>query len=416
MKLRSLLTVILMLAGLMHPAKAAMSDFAPAFQIDLETQQLPTLAELQKSFKFENTLYDTRYTSVFDLGNVFNRDFYAVIATYGTTEKRMKWQYEDLLLEMLEMMPKEMYQYVGPMLFRVPGISEKILNLPGIKETKNQFPSRVAPQLKHLDDLEFLSPELYFLLMPEIWPGNESATEFPVMRPGHPKVVYDDKFYQSLRRLVPPEQYMTRVPAAKDNVRSRLRTTAPDQNSLLTAADAQAVVRTLPAVEKWADRNHNRYKLSTLTTMWLNFEQQQDKTMPLPVLKDMVNPCQRLVQKATIMGEERELAEAAAEEGFTLNEWAYSCDKVMKAYRLSMISPTLIQAIKSYVNGTYDEEIKKMSPEGQAARYAAMQAIIEMYNAPLSDVMEVRKVRPQLHQQLLQSNFKIAGTPVTRLD
>ena len=53
-------------------------------------------------------------------------------------------------------MPPQMYEYIGPYLHTVPGIPEKVLNMPGIKETKNKFPSRIAPQLADIEDIEMI--------------------------------------------------------------------------------------------------------------------------------------------------------------------------------------------------------------------------------------------------------------------
>lgn len=92
-----------------------------------------------------------------------------------------------------------MYPYIGPMLFTIPNMSEKVLNLPGIRETKNKFPTRIALQLKGIDDLEFLSPFLYYLLMPEVWPENVTMPEMPRRVPAHPKVAYDKDFYQAIK-------------------------------------------------------------------------------------------------------------------------------------------------------------------------------------------------------------------------
>ena len=61
---------------------------------------------------------------------------------------------EKMLL--LENMHKEYYQYIGPYLHTVPTISEKVLNMPGIKETKNKFPTRIAPQVADIEDIEIV--------------------------------------------------------------------------------------------------------------------------------------------------------------------------------------------------------------------------------------------------------------------
>ena len=66
------------------------------------------------------------------------------------------------MLEQLKNTPKEYYPYIGPYLHTIPGISEKVLNLPGIKETKTGFRKRIAPQLADIENLEFMSPALYF--------------------------------------------------------------------------------------------------------------------------------------------------------------------------------------------------------------------------------------------------------------
>ena len=138
----------------MPPAAASMAEFQPLFDPEIEQKQgLPSQEDIEKLALEENTLYAPRYTSVFDLGDTFDRDFYQVIATRGKTEKRLKWEDEDAILEMLNSLPREMYPYIGPMLFEIPNMSDKILNLPGIKETKNQFPQRIAEQLKDIEDI-----------------------------------------------------------------------------------------------------------------------------------------------------------------------------------------------------------------------------------------------------------------------
>lgn len=410
----SLLFLILLLPFRTAGA-VGLADYADTYKINLEEQKLPLLSELEKSFNRENTLYDTHYTSVFDLGDEFDRGFYDVLAPYGISEKRLKWDNEDLLLAVIRSLPPETYPYIGPMLFTVPNMSEKILNLPGIKETKNQFPERIAPQLRDIEDLEFLSPGLYFLLMPEIWPKNAQKIEYPQSVRMHPKVVYDENFYAALKKLVRPEKFMADG-TYEEPLRSQMRTIFPDADTLLTLKDIEAFSRTLGPVQDWVLRRDNRYLFSRLLSLWETYDQQNpNNKVPVPGLKDMVNPCARLVQKATILGKELELAKLVSGEGFTLNEWAYTCDKTIKAYRLSVIPSYMVQAIKGYKRGTHDNLIQKLSPEMQKMRYATMQAIIEMYNAPLNDVAEVRKARKLLAPQWQKYDFKVFGTPLSLL-
>lgn len=399
-------------------AMASMADYAPAFQIDMDAP-MPSYDELYDRLMKQDSMYDTRYLSTFDfVDGLFDTQFYATIATYGISEKRVKWDNEDDVLDMLNSVPKEMYQYIGPMLHLLPNISDKVLNLPGIKETKNKFPTRIAPQLKDVEDLEFLSPFLYFVLMPEAWPSTTANLEVPQMLSGHPKVNYDAKFYAAIKKMVPPEQYMPNVEQKNLVSRSDLRTINITQDSLLTSADVQAFISTVDKVQNWANQRENRLKLVYVTTMLNDYEEKEDVPNKLPVngLRDIVNPCQRTVQKIRIMGKEYEFAKLVGDQGFTLNEWAYTCDKTLKAYRLSNISSTMVQAIRLYQTGADSAVVDKMSPRGQAIRYSTMQSILEMYKAPLSDLLEVRKNREQLHSKLRESDFSFLGVPVSALD
>ena len=130
------------------PLCAAERDYSDYFQIDLD-MKLPTLAELQKKYVI-NQNYDRKYEFYWNIGNVFDNVFRATISTYGMNEKRLKNENEEALIEMLKGIPPEYYQYIGPYLHTVPNISEKVLNMPGIKETKNQFPKIIAPQLQDI--------------------------------------------------------------------------------------------------------------------------------------------------------------------------------------------------------------------------------------------------------------------------
>ena len=131
-------------------------------------------------------------------------------------------------------------------------------------------------------------------------------------------------------------------------------------------------------------------------------------------LKDLVNPCARLVQKTRILGKERELAQLVAGEGFTLNEWAYTCDKTIKAYRLANIRSGVVKAIREYRRGIYDDEIAGMSAYTQNVRFATMQSIIQAHKAPLSDVLEFKKNRQDFGDKLRQKGFQLFGYPINR--
>lgn len=403
----------------LQTAAAAMPDYTPAFRIDWDNDKLPSLAELQNYFYKVNTVYDTHYESVFDLTGKFDREFYQTISTYGMSERRLKPDNEETMLEMLKNLPRSQYEYIGPMLFRVPGMSEKVLNLDGIRETKNRFPSRVAEELKNIKDLEFLSPELYFILNPEVWQQVKVVIDEPLLTPMPVKTRYNPRFYQMVKTLVPPENYQRGKTKPQKITRSDMRTVNAKPDDLLTAADAAAFTRTIDGVQNWLRQGDNLLQIYNVTTMWNAYEQAypNEKSLPLPHLKDLVNPCQRLVQKAMILGREMELAQVVVSEGFSLQEWGYTCDKALKAYRASYMSLDLIADLNSYRRGGNAKQMERLSPYTRDVRYATMQAISEMYRAPLSDVLEVRKKRRQMHDKLAEHGFEVfAVTGIGRMD
>lgn len=406
--------ILILLVGLFFAglAKAAVSDFAEFFDIDLEKDELPTKSDLDKALE-EKSDYDRKYGSFYDLLGEFDRDFYVKIAAYGIQEKRLKGVNEDFYMDFLNSLPKKYYQYVGPQLFEIPNMSEKVLNLPGIKETKNKFPTRIAEQVKDIENLEFMSPMYYYLLMPEAWPGFESDVEKPKMTPYFPRVRYDKNFYAVIKKLVKPEKYMPGYEEKAQKSKSDLRTVKIDKNSLLTAADIAAFVETIDRVDDWANKPENQYLLAAATILWANYQQNDELGKYVPGgLIDLVNPCSRFVQKTRIMGKEREVAMLVADKGFTLNEWAYTCDKTIKAYKVLNIRNATLTSLRQFQRGLHDDKIENISDYSQNMRHATMMGVIEAHKAPLSDVLEYKQNREVFENKLKNKRFRLFGVMV----
>ena len=396
--------------------EAATADFAKYFKVDM-SMPLPKYEDLQQKYIIERRRYNRRYEYYWGIGNLFDNVFRSTITDYGSSERRIRHEHEEDLLDMLSLIPKEYYQYIGPYLHTVPNMPEKVLNMPGIKETKNKFPTRIAPQLAGIEDLEFLSPYLYYLLMPEMWPENRIPQEMPVMKKSSPKVEYDEKLYQKIRTLVPEDEF---IPGAKPEVKvgnSDLRTIHPDVNSPLTSADIKAFARTLPKVYAIGENIYTMgriYGAGNLLDIW---EIENNIGLPMNSLKDIVNPCQRLVQKLRLAGLETNLRLAVGGEGFSPEEWAYTCDKTIKAYRMGMIRSGTLASIKAFQNGAYDEYLEETLGGRKAdLQFATMQAMVEMYKAPLNDILEVRKNRKLLKKEFEAGKYRILGQPVSVLN
>lgn len=400
-----------------NPAFAAVEavDYKPFFKVDLN-QQFPDYDTLVEKYK-QNDI-DRGYKYTWNIGNIFKAAFRQVIASYGNSDQRLKTPYEDGLLEAIQMMPKSTYPYIGPVLHTIPGMSEKITNLPGIKETKHQFPTRIAPQLQGIPDLEFLSPSLYFVLMPEAWPENARPLETPVKVKISPKAPYDKLLFEQVTKIVPPEDY---TPANREKAKSRfsrssLRTLHPTENSLITLKDAQAVSRTFSGVAELSKDFKLFLSLLEAGDLLDAWEQDNGKGLPVPVIKDMANPCKRLVLKFRIIGQESKLAAIAAKEGFNLNEWAYTCDKTVKAYRAATMSRSTMASLKLFKSPAFKQYINQLPPINSQAGKILMEGITEMYDAPLSDVVEILKSRKEFDKSFEQLNQMIIVNPIRGLD
>lgn len=151
------------------------ADYAERFVIDMNAE-IPPLDELAEKYTPPSN-FDRKFDYYWKIGSEFDKSFARTIKEYGTRQKRLKWEREDEILEGLKSLPAEFYPYIGPYLHTLPGIPESVLNMPGIKETKNKFPERIAPQLADIENIEFLSPAFYFLLMPELWNNNDNIEQ-----------------------------------------------------------------------------------------------------------------------------------------------------------------------------------------------------------------------------------------------
>ena len=415
-KLAALLSGVVLSAGIFRVVQASPADYVAYFKVDLN-EPLPKYADLERKYLVENARYNRRYDYHWDIGNLFDSLFRVTITDYGSTERRLRNEHEQDLLDILSMIPPEYYQYIGPYLHTVPNMPEKVLNMPGIKETKNKFPTRIAPQLADIEDLEFLSPYLYYLLMPEMWPENRRSPERPVMRKAAPKVPYDGDFYARIRELVPADEF---VPGAKPEVKtgaSDLRTINPDINSPLTSADIKAFARTLPKVREIAPDSPRMARIYNAGSFLDRWEQENGKGLTVNMLKDMVNPCQRLVQKLRMAGMELQLRMAVGGEGFTPESWAYTCDKTIKAYRMGMMRSSTLASLKAFRDGAYNRYLEEnLGGRKAALQFQTMQTLVEMYRAPLNDILEARKNRKLLKKEFEAGKYRILGQPVAVLN
>ena len=392
------------------PAKAVSpADYADRFKVDMNAD-IPPIEELRKMFA-PKPVYDRKFDYFWNISSLFDREFAQTVRSYGTRQTRLKWPGEDTMLEQIKNTPKEYYPYIGPYLHTIPGISEKVLNLPGIKETKNRFPGRVAEKFADIDNLEFMSPALYFVLMPEIWEESDLTRE-KVRFQTLPQVNrYDTSFMNRVTELVPPEDF---APGAKpeEPLASRLRTISPDASSPLTSKDIQAVARSLEALADYGADIHNQAKIIEAGSLLDAWENANGTGAILPNIKDLVHPCQRLVQKIKMQGMENEFSKIIAAEGFNMEEWAYTCDKTIKAYRVLRMSSAELMTLLLYKRNIYEKQLNLYSDKIAPSIAVTMQSIVEMYDAPVENVLEVKKNQKTVKNAFERIGYRIVFQPI----
>ena len=406
-----LIAFMMMFGGVAESAEP--KDFAEYFIVDMD-EVFPAPEELVVRFMEKAEDYNPKYAYRQEIGNIFDKVFRATITNYGASEKRIKNRVEDDLYEMLQRMPKEYYPYIGPFIHVAKGIPEKIKNMPGIKETKNKFPERIAPQLADLENLEFLSPHLYILLMPEIWPENIKNIEYePKEQEVYVKANIPDKMFDKIDEIMPEEEFYPDHKPDNSIKMSDLQTVMPTKDSPLTSGDIKAFASTLDKIYDFSKQGDNLSRVIDAGYL-INFhEQETGRALPLNSLKDMVNPCQRLAQRIRLAGLEKDFLNIVSQDGFDLNGWAYTCDKTIKAYRKLKMDSFMAVDLRNFKRGSYSNYIKdSMSEKSANIQFSLMQGTIEMYSAPMGDCMETMKNYNLLSEKFKKSEYMILSAPL----
>lgn len=424
--MRKFVFALCCLFGYMTIANAKQADFKHYFEVDM-AMDLPDIQEYAKEINKKTIKpYDKGYVSRYQMGKQFKKEFSRTIRLYGSSENRIKREFEDDLLEIISWLPQEMYQYIGPMLHEVPGMSEKILNLPGIKETKNKFPEKIAEKYKDREDIEFLSPALYFLLMPEIWDKKEENLDEPTVVPvKKPKVQVDlpDFLKEKINEPISTPKNASQIgkSSAKNKTKDKdaqvlksRRTLFPTKNSALTTLDAEAVIASFDDIRDWAMQdNMKRFSqiinASVLLDMW---EQEQGTALSQNGLKDLVNPCQRLVLKIRFANLYEDFSTVVAKQGLNPKEWGYTCDKTLKAYRVADINHSVAYAVQFHRRGYYDKYIKQFPEKWQDKMYANEAAIVGLYTVLKEDVEAVRPIKDKILKKIIENNGMIITSPI----
>lgn len=396
------------------PAHAQLKGYIHIYDVDLQ-ENIPYLWRVHEDFKKDTALYDRKYDYKWRIPTVFNSDFRRKIKTFGSVEKRFNNPDEDAILRDLQRMPKAFYPYIGPMLHNMRGLSGKILDLPGIKETKNKFPDKIASRMQNIPDIEFVSPDLYLFLSPQFWGEDLNTLEFPKELTEQdyetPKIRINPEFIRRVREKVKISDF---YPGAKPKVPSLgLRNYVADKNAPLSGADVQALINTFDNLEKFRKTSDNELKLLMVDPLINYWDEKNGIDRQVSFLKGVVNPCQTIVRKVKWSGLRSQFQDAIGNEAFGLDDWAYTCDKVMKAYRVISMKQAHIVIINALRKGYPYTQLDKLkfTPEERIRQRYFLEATLHLYDSKAEDLTAVRPFYKQITDKLLQMDYLFAGTP-----
>lgn len=401
--------LFLLLCLYCFPANAQIKELMHAYDVDLQ-ENIPVISELKKEYKQAHARYDWKYRYRWNIPTTFNRQFKKQIKTFGSVEKRIDNPDEEELLLALQRIPRSFYPYIGPMLHNMRGLSGKILDLPGIKETKNKFPEKIASKLQNIPDIEFVSPELYIYLSPQFWGEELDSLEFPQELPDQkedvPNVRINPQFIKRVMDKVAARQ--------KKKSFEGFRNFNPDKNTPLSSADVRAFLDTFDGLQKFRKNRDNEIRLIMMDNLMQYWDQKNGTDANVAFLKGVVNPCQTIVRKVSWANLRSEFQEAIGAQGFGLNDWAYTCDKVVKAARYIDIPNGYITTLKLLRKGLVYDQLKKgkFTPKEQETQRYFLEAIVHMYDTSEENYYAVKPYSQEVRDKLLSLQGEYLGTPI----
>ena len=411
--MRFLLLLTFMLAG--APCFAFSSEMQHLYDVDLN-EETPFIWRVEEEYRQSSSDYNWKYDYSWNVPPIFDKDFSQSIKNFGNIEKRLENADEELLLQDLKRLPPAFYPYIGPVLHTVPGLSGKILNLPGIKETKNQFPKHIASKLSKIPDIEFVSPELYIYLMPIVWGEGLNSREFPQKtqkRPHRAPVKIKKEFIENILKRVPTADFASNQPSKKE--KNGIRHYTANATTPLSRADVKAFINTLEDLRQSPILKENEVRLISLNFLFSYWDGKQGVDSNITFLKGVVNPCQTIARKIKWLGLHNEFQQIIGKEAFGIDDWAYTCDKTLKAYRVVSQNNAYVTTLNILKKGYFNKMIDQYgyyTPQEKQTQQYFIEAVIQMFSSNYEDIKAVRPFKNEIYQKLLQTGSVFLGTPI----
>lgn len=318
-------------------------------------------------------------------------------------------QIEEDIFRLLKTLPPVAYQYIGPYLHSLPHMSERVLNMPGIKETKGKFPTRIAPQMQEYAKKygKYMSKYLYILLMPEAWGmieredanGSKSFVSEIVVK----QRAFVPKTLLSKFDMLSPDDYRTGKALEKLH-RPQTPSNKVDARSALTEGDVEASLASFESIDREFGNNRFDDFHKAIRDMSLT-----DNNL----MEELRNPMQTLASKIKRLPQADKFAAVVAKHGFTIDSWAITTDKILKARRVATLG-TGDAAALGYWRGlkALPPEFQMMTPRDRKITLDSLQLYLDLYSSTEENVLAVKNYGDNIRKVFSKRDMTVLETPV----
>ena len=110
-----------------------------------------------------------------------------------------------------------------------------------------------------------------------------------------------------------------------------------------------------------------------------------------------------------------EFQQIIGKEAFGLDDWAYTCDKTLKAYRVVSQNNAYVTTLNILKKGYFNKMIDQYgyyTPQEKQTQQYFIEAVIQMFSSNYEDIKAVRPFKNEIYQKLLQTGSVFLGTPI----
>ena len=172
----------------------------------------------------------------------------------------------------------------------------------------------------------------------------------------------------------------------------------------MTEGDVEAALASFQEIEKEFGNNRFDEFHTALRDMSLS-----DNNL----MEEMLNPMQTLVDKINRLPEKERFAKTVAKNGFTLESWGITVDKIIKARRVANMSPAVALNLAAW------RRLKKppksfdvLSPHDRQVSWDSIQLFLGMYTSTRENLLAVKNYGDNIRKVFATRDMMFIETPV----